>query len=119
MDFISTLVIVAVAMWAGWHLRGITLLARFSSDPQHFINILQQIKKINEQEASEKTVDQNGTELAIERHGDMMYAFVKDTNQFIAQGANLQAVLDEAKKRYPNRKFFGNISKDNPAKELV
>lgn len=119
MDLISTLVIVVIAMWAGWHLRGIILLARFSSDPQHFINILQQIKKINEQETKEETSDSSGTELAIERHGDMLYAFIKDTDQFVAQGPSLAEVLNEAEKRYPNRKFFGNISKDNPAKELV
>lgn len=113
------IIIAGVAFWAGWFFRGIVLLARFSDNPQHFIDILERIKKVNEDMKRETVEDTTGTELSIERHGDVLYAFVKDTNQFIAQGNDLTSVLNEANKRYPNRRFFGNISKDNPAKELV
>lgn len=119
MDFLTIAVIAVIAMYIGWHLRGITLLAKFGSDPQHFIDILQKIKEINDQEAKDTVESSTGTELAIERHGTMLYAFVKETNQFIAQGNNLTALLDEAKKRYPNRKFFGTIPDGDSAKELV
>ena len=118
MEYLSYLIVAFVAMWCGWHLRGVFLIARMSQDPQHFINILKNIKQINDKEAEEEA-EKIGTELNIERHGEMLYAFVKDTNQFIAQGNDLNTLLDQAKQRFPNRKFFGVIDKNNPAKELA
>jgi len=118
-DILSTLVTVVIAMWAGWHFRGIVILAKFSTDPDHFINILKQIKELNEKERKEVVDEKVGTELAIERHGNTLYAFAKDNDQFIAQGPSLDALLEDAKKRFPNRKFFGVIAKDDPAKELA
>ncbi len=116
---ISTLVIIAIAGWLGWHLRGITILARLGSDPEHFIKILEEIKNINKKEESETLEKKVGTELEIERHGDQLFAFIKDTNQFVAQGKNLPELLEQAQKRFPGRKFFGFLDKENSAKELV
>ena len=119
MDFITVLVIAFVAMWVGWVARGIIMLARFGTDPEHFIEILQKIKEINDKEQIEGKEQAIGTELAIERVGNELYAYAKDTNQFIAQGSNLDKLMEEAKKRFPDRRFFGVISKDNSAKELA
>ena len=119
MDYITVLVIAFVAMWIGWIARGVVILAKFGTDPEHFINILQQIKEINDQEASEATESKIGTELAIERVGNTLYAYTKGTNQFVAQGGNLDALMEEATKRFPDRRFFGVISKDNSTKELA
>ncbi len=119
MDFISTLVIVAISMWVGWHLRGITILSRFGTDPDHFIKILQQIKEINQKEETEKTETSTGTELRIERHGNLLYAYIKETDQFVAQGPDLSSVIEQAQKRFPGKKFFGLIPHGDPAKELV
>lgn len=117
-DFL-TLILVVIAFYAGWYARGATLLARFANDPEHFINILKQIKNINDQEDLEAHETANGTELRIERHGEVLYAFTKSTNEFIAQGPTLPDLLDEAQKRFPGKKFFGYISKEDSAKELV
>lgn len=119
MDFLAVFIVAVFACWIGWHLRGITLLARFGSDPDHFIDILKKIKECNEEEERESVQSKNGTELAIERHGDVLYAFIKDTNQFVAQGPNLDSLLEQAQKRFPGRKFFGLIPNGDPAKELV
>ncbi len=116
---ISTLVIVAVSVWAGWHLRGITILARLGNDPDHFIDILKKIKEINKQEQTEEKQKSEGTELSIERHGDVLYAFITDTDQFVAQGTSLPELLEQAQKRLPGRKFFGLIPHGDSAKELV
>ncbi len=119
MDFLSTMVIVAISMWVGWHLRGITLLARFGNDPDHFIKLLEQIRDINQKEKSESEQQTSGTELKIERQGNMLFAYMKENNQFVAQGPDLSAVLEQAQKRFPGRKFFGTIPNGDPAKELV
>jgi len=106
-------------MWVGWHLRGITILSRFGNDPDHFIKLLQKIKEINAEEMKDDDAKTSGTELKIERHGDVLYAFIKENNQFVAQGPDLASVIDQAQKRFPGKKFFGLIPHSDPAKELV
>ena len=119
LSFISLTLIAGFVFWLGWKLRGILLMVKIGSNPEYFMDVLKQIKKLNDEEAMEKAVETTGTELEIERHGDMLYAFAKETNQFIAQAPDLDKLLDEAKKRFPDRKFFGVIDADNPAKELA
>jgi hypothetical protein len=119
MELLTTLVIVALGFWAGWISRGVTILSRLGSDPEHFIKILQEIKKINQKEKTVEEEKVNGTELKIERHGDTLYAFIKDTDQFVAQGPDLSSLIEQAQKRFPGRKFFGLIPNGDPAKELV
>lgn len=112
------IIVAVVAMWLGWHARGVVFMAIISEEPERMIDILKQIKNINEKEQRGEVVTE-GTELFIERVNNHLYAYVKDTNQFVAQGPDLKSLLDEAHKRFPTRKFFGEIAKDNPAKELA
>jgi spore cortex formation protein SpoVR/YcgB (stage V sporulation) len=120
MELLMELLIIAgIAFWAGWFFRGAVLLARFSDNPEHFIDILEKIKKVNEEIKQETVEKKLGTELSIERHGEMLYAFIKGTDQFVAQGTDIDSVLAEAKKRFPGRKFFGIIPHGESAKEIV
>ena len=117
MDNLYWIIGLALAFWAGWNIRGILILARLGSNPEHFIKILEQIKEINVKE--EQNQDPDATELRIERVGNLLYAYRKEDNQFVAQGANLAELLESAAKRFPNNKFFGDIKVDNPAKEIA
>ena len=122
MDFLIYVVVAAIAFWIGWHARGIIFLANISENPDRVIKMLEQIKKLNSEEDSELgslSSSTDGTELSIERVGNMLYAYIKDTNQFVAQAPDLSSLLSEAHKRFPTQKFFGTISKDNSAKELA
>jgi hypothetical protein len=119
MELLTILILIGLAFYLGWVLRGVVVLSNLSEDPDRIIKILEKIKKINEEQSSSDPVITNGTELRIERVGDILYAYSKDDDQFVAQGADLASVLESAKKRFPDTVFFGNISKDNPAKELV
>jgi hypothetical protein len=120
MELLTILIFIGLAFYLGWILRGVVVLSNLAEDPDRIIKILEKIKKINEEEHSTgRTANTTGTELRIERVGNVLYAYSKDDGQFVAQGADLASVLDSAKKRFPDTVFFGNISKDNPAKELV
>lgn len=126
MEDIIILILVAavVGFFAGYHMRAIMLIKGMSDDPDHFIRLLEQVKKINEEHDIEmarltNTEPKEGTELTIEHVNNMFYAYIKDTNQFIAQGPSVQELFEQAKQRHPNRKFFGVIAKEDSAKELV
>ena len=116
MDFLIYVVVAAIAFWIGWHARGIIFLANISENPDRVINMLEKIRQINEEDSG---MVGEGTELSIERVGNMLYAYIKDTNQFVAQAPDLSTLLKEAHKSYPTQKFFGTITKDNTAKDLA
>lgn len=117
------IIVAVVAFVLGWNLRGVIIMARLASNPEAMMEVLRKIKEINDAQSQEEldaVVNRNeATELAIERVNNYLYAYTKDTNQFIAQGPDLKALLEEAHKRFPNKVFFGEIAKDNPAKELA
>lgn len=121
MDDFTILYVVGlfVAFWLGKRYAHAKFLYNLSEHPERTIEALRKIKEINDREANETGNAKTGTELAIERHGNVLYAFTKETNQFIAQGNTLSALLDEANKRYPDRKFFGTIPDGDSAKDLA
>ena len=122
-DLIIIAVVAAIiGYFVGYHMRAIMLIRGMSENPDHFIRLLEQVKKINSEFDSEKALLEqsvDGTELSIEREGNMFYAYTKDTNQYIAQGVTMDALMEQAKLRHPDRKFFGTISKEDSTKELV
>ena len=123
MELILILIVAVVAFVVGWNLRGIIIMARLASDPEAMMETLRKIKEINDAQSDDELKEvikrNEATELAIERVNNHLYAYTKDTNQFIAQGTDLKALLEEAHKRFPGKVFFGNIPADDPAKELA
>lgn len=107
--FIICAVMIGIGFWFGWHFRGITMMAMFSDDPQKVIDILERIKKINEEERlSAKLLKAVGTEVEPELVNGQWYAYTKDTNQFVGQGSTIQEALDQAKTRFPGKTFWCN-----------
>lgn len=124
MELLSYFVMAAVGFWFGWLLRTIVIISRLSDDPDRSIEILKKIKALKEKSALEELPEMqaesiDGDELEIERVGDELYAYAKADGEFIAQAQTLEALLEKAHARFPNRTFFGTISNDNPAKDLV
>jgi hypothetical protein len=93
----------------------------------HALKMMDKVRKLDEsvladtsQTAEELIAElENAQELVIERQADLLYAYDKATRAFISQGASLEQVFEHARQRFPNIKFFGEIAKDNPTKELV
>jgi len=118
MEFLLYSIAFGVGIWLGWHTRGIVFLYNISEHPDKIIESLEKIKKINDGEEPDEGT-KVGTEIKIERIGDVLYAFAKEDDEFIAQGPTLSDLLEQAQKRFPGRKFFGNIPNGDSAKELV
>jgi hypothetical protein len=116
----------SIAFWLGQfvgkHQATISMLRALAKDPESFMRMADQIKKIEEAETESDlaSIDVNlGTEMRIERVGEQLYAYAKDTGEFLAQASNLDKLLETVKNRFPDKKFFGTISQDDTAKELV
>jgi hypothetical protein len=118
MEYLFYLLMFGIGMLLGWKIRGAIFLYNLSENPQRVIDILEKIKEINEV-GEEPAETPTGTLLRIEKHGPVLYAFASENDEFIAQGPNLNDLLESAHKRFPGRVFFGEIPSDDPAKELV
>ena len=64
-----------------------------------------QIAKIKEEEGK--------IMLKVEKHGDMIYCYRKDNDEFIGQAKTLEELADIFKKKYPNND--GHILKEDAA----
>lgn len=108
MEYIGYVVVAVIAMWIGWHARGIIFLANISQNPDRVINMLEQIKKINAAESQGEldALDSEAVEVALENVSGCWYVYSKDTNQFLAQGNSLEDALLQAATRYPTKKFW-------------
>ena len=58
-----------------------------------------------EEEAAE--AESQRIEMKVEQHGDVLYAFRKDTDDFICQGSNFEELRANFSKRFPN--YTGSV----------
>lgn len=123
MEYLIYTIVAAVAFWLGWHVRGIVITINISRNPDTAIKMLEQIKKINAAEtvdelnAIERDVTDN--EMTIEKAGNTLYAYSKESGQFLAQGTSLEDICSAIQKRFPGKTYFGVLPKDDSTKELA
>jgi hypothetical protein len=101
--------VAVIAAWIGWHLRGVALLIKLSRDPRATIELLEQLKEINDEENTEPAIkgkNANWIEVKAEQVGQMVYAYAKDTNQFLGQGSSIEEAVKSAQARYPAKTFW-------------
>lgn len=106
MDTIQILTFISgiVVGWL-WHSR--MILRRMLMDPDTMIRLLEKYKK--DRSTATETVTRT---MRVERHGEHIYLYAEDNNEFLAQGTTLQAALDIVQKRFPDQNFKGLLSKE-------
>ena len=105
------LFIFILGLVVGWHMSAWRITKRVLSDPDSMIRMLEKYKKAKIDAEKEEQSD-GVREMKVERHGDMLYLFAKDNDEFLAQGTTLQEAISEVEKRFPNQTFRGLLSKD-------
>jgi hypothetical protein len=118
LEFMPYFCVAYGAFYVGKHWALFQFSQNLSKDPDRMIEILKRIKEINT-EIDTNDMPEDANLMEIERVGDHIYAYDKHSGQFLAQANNLASLTEAIDKRFPGKKFFGTISKDNPAKELV
>jgi hypothetical protein len=107
-EFLIYASVAVIAAWIGWHLRGVALLIKLSRDPRATIDLLEQLKAINDQEDAAEPVKgkANWIEVKAEQVGQMVYAYAADSNQFLGQGSTIEEAVKSAQARYPAKVFW-------------
>ena len=107
--------IMAACVWVGWHLRGIMLLKNILRDPDRMIKLIEDVKRIDLNEDTKKQ-NSGARRIRVEKHGEELYLFAEDNDEFLAQGSTLQEALDRIEKRFPGDNFKGIIRKEDAEK---
>ena len=103
-DLISVGIFVIMAFYIGWFCRGVSIMQKLAERPEHMIKLLEEIRKINENE--EQGLPDDAVEVKTEQVNDLVFAYNKVTGEFLAQAGNLHQVMVLAAKRYPGTKFW-------------
>jgi len=53
-------------------------------------------------------IKKNIVPVTIEKHGDIYYAFERETNTFVAQGRTANEIREAMQKRFPEKTFMAN-----------
>jgi hypothetical protein len=104
MDILYYIGALVIAFWAGIHWAQIRFLHNIAKQPEKFIDMLNQIKAINDNE--ELGLPEDAVEVRIELDNNVVYAYEKVSGQFLAQAQSLHLAMIEATKRYPGKKFW-------------
>jgi hypothetical protein len=67
------------------------------------------VKKFTSKEP--KLENKSQEEMTVERHDQTLYVYTK-TGEFLAQGLTIQECLAKIETRFPDRKFHGQLSKE-------
>ena len=101
---ISTLVLCGICFWLGIHYAQVKFMFRISKEPEKFIDMLNQIKAINESE--DLGMPDNAIEVETEQVGKVYYAYDKSNGKFLGQADSIHDVMIEAARRNPGKNFW-------------
>ena len=112
-DWASTIIYTALfyaVFKLGERKGGMDIVRRVIENPEEIERIARNARRHIAREANKSTGEEES--IRVERHGDQLYLYTKNTDEFLAQGSTLQEALTRTEERYPDRKFRGYLSKE-------
>lgn len=113
--FVSLLVFI-IGFVVGWMNHAYTFFLKCKSNPDEIIELLTKYKNSNQPKEPEPS-QEDADDIKVERHGDQLYIYTVEDDEFLAQGSTLQDALNNVQRRYPGRVFKGMLS-EQEAKTL-
>ena len=101
---IGTVLLCGISFWLGIHYAQVKLMFRLRKEPDKFIDMLNQIKEINQSE--DMGMPEDAVEVEIEQVGKVYYAYEKSNGKFLGQANSFDEVMVEASRRDPNKTFW-------------
>jgi hypothetical protein len=116
-NFIIDLIFTALVFWAGYLWGKATAVRRIieniTRDPEHLGKALDEYRSIRS-DPKEEGADH---EFRVEEHGGVIYLYDADSGEFLAQADTLKSALELVTKRFPDRRYEGEITRTQ-AEEL-
>lgn len=112
-DWASTIIYTALfyaVFKLGERKGGMDVVRRVIENPAEIERIARNARSYIAQEENKSKGEEEP--IRVERHGDQLYIYTKNTDEFLAQGSTLQEALTRIELRFPDRKFRGYLSKE-------
>lgn len=87
------------------------MFRRLGVTPDQLERVMADLKKEINQEESPQTEDFPRVEIRIEQHGEQLYAFRKDNDEFLGQGATKEALIERMGEKLRNVRLV--VSKED------
>lgn len=107
-ELIDLLLAFGLGFIVAWRLCERRLARNFAEDPDRIIELLQLIKRLKAEVATEESLgldpDQENVQVSVEElEGPVWYAYRKDTGEFLAQSnTSIDDVMQRASDRFPD-----------------
>jgi len=99
MDILIYFGIALIAVRFGWWLHEAWMMHLLVRHPEIFKTAIDVVERV-------QAITADAIEVEAETVGPVVYAYNKQTGQFLAQGKDLVQAITEAAKRYPGKRFW-------------
>lgn len=99
MDILIYFGIALIAVRFGWWLHEAWMMHLLVKHPEIFKTAIDVVERV-------QVITADAIEVEAETVGPVVYAYNKQTGQFLAQGKDLVQAITEAAKRYPGKRFW-------------
>jgi len=114
-EYLLYLLLMPFVWYAGYkfgqHMAAFRLAKLFVHNPEAARAMFREMEQAMKAAQAEAQKEQ-GRRIRVEKHGDCLYLYAEDNDQFLAQGTTLQEALDEIERRFPGDSFRGFIPKE-------
>ena len=117
-DLLWIVICQGLAFWMGYrygkHITVMRIVKNLVDNPDNLNRFLAEYRALQRRWATEESADAGKSDsvgrLNVERHGDQLYIYDRENDQFLAQGHTLQECLDLIAKRFPDRNYAGLLT---------
>ena len=108
---LDTIIIAAMAFYLGWRIKEALMLLTFREILKDLGVAEDRIRKLAADQGIEISQPQNsrvpdqGIEIRVEQHGNQLYAYRVDTNEFLGQGGDRDALVERISMDFKNQRF--------------
>jgi len=117
LDFMGYVAVFYVAFHLGKHWALLKVSQSIVEHPENMQQVLSRLAEITAEEAD--SAPDGAVLMRIEQVGSVLYAYARDTGEFLAQAPDLTLLRERVSQRFPHKKFFGEMITDNSAKTVA
>lgn len=119
-DLLILAVVIGLAYWSGFRVGQMVTLHRIISrllegDPE-LDQAIARARKDLAQSPPADVSSQSARQIRVEREGDQLYLYDRNSGQFLAQGSSLEQALNRVGEQFPNQFFTGHLTADDVKK---
>jgi hypothetical protein len=116
-DLMGYVAVFYIAFHLGKHWALLKVSQSIVEHPENMQQVLTRLAEITAEEA--ESAPDGAVMMRVEQVGSVLYAYARDTGEFLAQAPDMTLLTQRVSERFPHKKFFGEMITDNSAKTVA